>query len=208
MDTSILDLFKKIETPAPTGPLTHLLVGLGNPGDAYDNTRHNIGFAALDVIAARAHIAVRQARFHALVGDGNVGGVHCLLMKPQTFMNLSGDAVAEAMHFYHIPPENLLVLCDDISFPVGVMRIRRKGSHGGHNGLRHIIQCIGTDAFPRIKIGVGQKPHPDYDLVDWVLGHFSASDREVFSHLLPTVDEAAALILSGQIDAAMNRYSR
>lgn len=205
--SNIFDLFKKIEAPAPL-PISHLVVGLGNPGREYEGTRHNVGFEAIDHIAAAAGTRIDRAKFHALVGEANLGGHRVLLMKPETFMNLSGTAVAEAMNFYKIPPENLLVLCDDISFDPGVFRIRRKGSHGGHNGLKNIIASIGSDNFARIKIGVGKKPHPEYDLVDWVLGRPAGADRDAIVARHADMKEATLLWLDGKIDEAMNRYSK
>ena len=205
--SNIFDLFKKIESAAPA-PITHAVVGLGNPGKEYEGTRHNVGFEAIDFIAAALGTRIDRAKFHALVGEAVIGGKRVLLIKPQTFMNLSGTAVSEAMNFYKIPPENLLVLCDDISFDPGVFRIRRKGSHGGHNGLKNIISSLGSDNFARIKIGVGKKPHPEYDLVDWVLGRPAPADRNAIAARHADMKEAVALWLDGRIDEAMNRYSQ
>ena len=205
--SNIFDLFRKIEGSAPT-PITHLVVGLGNPGREYEGTRHNIGFAMLDAFAARAGVKLDRLRFHALVGEASVGTHRALFMKPQTFMNLSGTAVAEALSFYKIPPENLIVFCDDVSFDVGRVRIRRRGTHGGHNGLRHIIEMIGSEEFARVRIGVGKKPRPDYDLADWVLGRFPSSDREALAAREGDLFEALTLLLDGKIDEAMNRYSK
>lgn len=205
--SNIFDLFKSIEKPA-AGPITHLLVGLGNPGADYAGTRHNVGFMTLDYIASREGIRVDRARFKGLCGEGTVGGVRCLLLKPETYMNLSGEAVAEAANFYKIPPENVLVLCDDVNFDVGMARVRRKGTHGGHNGLRNIQLLLGSEDYPRIKIGVGKKPRPDYDLADWVLGRFPDADRAALDALMPDLHEAVKLILAGKIDEAMNRYSK
>ena len=205
--SNIFDLFKKIETPA-AGPITHVVVGLGNPGKEYDGTRHNAGFILLDMIAAKQGARIDRARFRALTGEAQIGGVRVLLLKPQTFMNLSGEAVQEAMAFYKLPPENLIVLCDDISFDAGQVRIRRRGSHGGHNGLRNIAAMIGSEDYPRIKLGVGKKPRPDYDLVDWVLGKLPPADREALENRAADVENALALILQGKIDEAMNKYSK
>ena len=205
--SNIFDLFKKIETPS-AGPITHLVVGLGNPGKEYDGTRHNAGFILLDAIAAKHNARIDRARFRALTGEAQIGGVRVLLMKPQTFMNLSGEAVQEAMSFYKLPPENLIVLCDDISFDAGVVRIRRRGSHGGHNGLRNINDRLGSEEYTRIKLGVGKKPRPDYDLVDWVLGKMPPADREALAARADDLDAAVALILQGKIDEAMNKYSK
>ena len=208
--SNIFDLFKQIEkkdTPA-AGNLTHLVVGLGNPGDKYTFTRHNTGFMALDFIAEKCGVRVDRARFKSLCADARIGEHRVLLMKPQTFMNLSGEAVREAADFYKIPPENILVLFDDINFDVGVMRIRRNGSDGGHNGIKSIIYQLNSDAFPRVKIGVGKKPSPDYDLADYVLGTYSDADKKTLFSMFSQVYDGVELILSGQIDKAMNLYNR
>ena len=208
--SNIFDLFKQIEkkdTPA-AGNLTHLVVGLGNPGDKYTFTRHNTGFMALDFIAEKCGVRVDRARFKSLCADARLGEHRVLLMKPQTFMNLSGEAVREAADFYKIPPENILVLFDDINFDVGVMRIRRNGSDGGHNGIKSIIYQLNSDAFPRVKIGVGKKPSPDYDLADYVLGTYSDADKKTLFSMFSRVYDGVELILSGQIDKAMNLYNR
>lgn len=208
--SNIFDLFKQIEkkdTPA-AGNLTHLVVGLGNPGDKYTFTRHNTGFMALDFIAEKCGVRVDRARFKSLCADARIGEHRVLLMKPQTFMNLSGEAVREAADFYKIPPENILVLFDDINFDVGAMRIRRNGSDGGHNGIKSIIYQLNSDAFPRVKIGVGKKPSPDYDLADYVLGTYSDADKKTLFSMFSRVYDGVELILSGQIDKAMNLYNR
>lgn len=208
--SNIFDLFKQIEkkdTPA-AGNLTHLVVGLGNPGDKYTFTRHNTGFMALDFIAEKCGVRVDRARFKSLCADARIGEHRVLLMKPQTFMNLSGEAVREAADFYKIPPKNILVLFDDINFDVGVMRIRRNGSDGGHNGIKSIIYQLNSDAFPRVKIGVGKKPSPDYDLADYVLGTYSDADKKTLFSMFSRVYDGVELILSGQIDKAMNLYNR
>ncbi len=207
--TDIFALFDKIKStpPAASGPVTHLVVGLGNPGGNYEGTRHNIGFAALDTLAARAHARVTNAKFSALVGDAVIGEVHALLMKPQTYMNLSGEAVSAAAAFYKIPAENILVLCDDVNFDVGHLRIRRNGSHGGHNGLRNIEEKLASRNYPRLKMGVGKKPHPDYDLADWVLGRFPKEEGETLADVCRRAADAVELMLGGKIDEAMNRFS-
>ena len=189
------------------GTYSYLIVGLGNPGPKYGMTRHNAGFLAVDLLALQEHVDIKKLKFHALVGDVRLGGERCLLMKPQTMMNLSGDAVAEAANFYKIPPERVLVLFDDISLDVGQLRIRKKGSAGGHNGIKNIIANLGTDVFPRIKIGVGEKPKK-YDLADYVLGHFSKEDRELMEEGYDRADHAVGMILNGEIEAAMNQYNR
>lgn len=207
---SIFDLFKQIETQKQTqnSPPSFMLVGLGNPGEEYRNTRHNAGFFALDFFAKEVGATVERAKFSALVGTATLSGTTLLLMKPQTYMNLSGRAVAEAASFYKIPPERILVLHDEISFAPGVLRIRKKGSAGGHNGLKSIIASLGSEDFPRIKIGVGQKPRPDYDLADWVLGTPPEADRAAIAARLPDIVAAIRLIVAGNTEEAMNRYPR
>lgn len=205
----IFSLFRKIESErAPEGPITHLVVGLGNPGAEYQGTRHNVGFMALDEIAASAGATVSRLRFRALTGEGSLGGRRVLFMKPQTYMNLSGEAVGEAASFYKIPPERVIVLCDDISFAPGRVRIRRSGSAGGHNGLKSIIASLGSDAFVRFKIGVGERVDKSQDLADFVLGKFPPADREALTGLLSRLPEALALWLSGKEDEALNKFSK
>lgn len=205
--SNIFDLFKKIEQPKSTSPVSAIVVGLGNPGGEYERTRHNVGFVAIDYIADKLGVKIDRVKFHALCAEATVGERRVILMKPTTYMNNSGVAVAEAASFYKIAPENIVVLHDEISFEPGKMRLRRKGSAGGHNGLKSIIAHIGSDNFPRVKIGVGQKPSPDYDLANWVLGKLPEPDRESFLKLLPDIDASVRLILSGEIDEAMKRYS-
>ena len=208
--SNIFDLFRQIEKKdAPAvGNLTHLVVGLGNPGDQYTFTRHNTGFMALDFIAEKCGVKVERARFKSLCADARIGEHRVLLMKPQTFMNHSGEAVREAADFYKIPPENILILFDDVNFDVGVTRIRRSGSDGGHNGIKSIIDHLNSDAFPRVKIGVGKKPLPDYDLADYVLGTYSDADKKTLFSTFARVYDCVGLILSGQMDRAMNLYNR
>ena len=153
----------------------YIIVGLGNPTSKYDKTRHNVGFDTIDALADKYSINVNNAKHKALCGQGIIDGEKVLLMKPQTFMNLSGEAVKQAAAFYKVPAENIIVIFDDVSLDVGKMRIRLKGSAGGHNGIKSIIAHMG-DSFPRVKMGVGEKPHPEYDLADWVLSHFSKDD--------------------------------
>ncbi len=184
-----------------------LVVGLGNPGKKYQGTRHNAGFMAADALAKRLGITVDRLKFHALIGDGMCGEKRILLAKPQTFMNLSGQAVDEIMQFYRIPPERLLVMCDDISLEPGRLRIRRKGSHGGQNGMRNIIDMIESSDFCRIKLGIGAKPHPDYSLADWVLSHFTAGELKEMECSAENAAQAAELIVNGQIDRAMNQFN-
>lgn len=201
---SIFDLFKKIEKDASvTGAPTHLVVGLGNPGKEYESTRHNAGFMMLDHLAARCGAAVNRARFKSMTGEATVCGVRVLLLKPQTFMNLSGEAVREAADFYRIEPQNIIVICDDVNLDVARLRVRGKGSDGGHNGIKSIINQLGSDAFPRVRIGVGKKPHPSFDLADWVLSAFSKEEREALLSVFPTAEKGVELLLKNDLAAAM-----
>ena len=206
--SNIFDLFKKIEKETSTSPVSFIIAGLGNPGAKYEKTRHNVGFVAIDYIAERLGVRIDRAKFHALTAEAEIGGVRVLLMKPQTFMNNSGLAVGDAASFYKITPDRVLILHDEISFEPGLMRIRRKGSAGGHNGLKSIIEHLSSDEFPRIKIGVGKKPHPEYDLADWVLGNLSKEGAEAVSGRHGDIFSAASLIAEGKIDDAMQRYSK
>ncbi|MGN1003663.1 MAG: aminoacyl-tRNA hydrolase [Oscillospiraceae bacterium] len=190
-----------------TSGVDWLIVGLGNPGDQYENTRHNMGFRALDELAATAHVPVQKLKYKALTNTCTVGDAKVLLMKPITYMNLSGEAVGEAARFFKIPPERVLVFSDDVSLPVGKLRIRKSGSAGGHNGLKSIIQHLGTDAFPRVKIGVGGKPHPDYDMADWVLGKFPPEDKKVIDEMVQKAAQAAAYYIKEGPDKAMGKFN-
>lgn len=187
--------------------IEYLIVGLGNPGRQYENTRHNAGFIALDYLADELNAKVNRIKFKSTIGEATLSGHRCLLMKPSTFMNLSGQAVTEAMRFYKLPPEKVIILCDDINLDVGNIRIRRKGSDGGQNGVKNIIYLSGSDAFPRVKIGIGKKPHPDYDLKDWVLSRFTDKDKTVLKDTLPKIVDAVRLIVNEDIDKAMNLYN-
>ncbi|MBO4308547.1 MAG: aminoacyl-tRNA hydrolase [Clostridia bacterium] len=202
---NIFDLFRQIAKKEPSNqkPISWLLVGLGNTGKQYANTRHNAGFLALDHIASKLGAKIDRARFHALVGEAEIGGERVLLMKPQTLMNASGLAVGEAADFYKITPDHVLVLSDDVSLPVAHLRARRKGSAGGHNGLKDIISCLGSEDFPRVRVGIGEKPHPDYDLAAWVLSAFSEADLNRLFHAFDAVDAGVKKILAGDFDAAM-----
>lgn len=207
--SNIFDLFKKIETArTPKLPITHIIVGLGNIGKPYEKTRHNAGFLAIDYIAEKLGVKIDRVKFHAAVAEARIGELGVLLMKPTTLMNNSGVAISEAASFYKIPPENIVVLHDEISFDPGKIRIRRKGSAGGHNGLKSIIAHIGSQDFPRIKIGVGQKPSPDYDLADFVLSKFPEADLETLSERFEDIRSAAELIVKGDIELAMQKYSK
>lgn len=187
--------------------IEYIVVGLGNPGRQYENTRHNAGFIALDYISHELGVKVNRIKFKSTVGEATISGKRCLLMKPSTFMNLSGQAVTEAMRFYKIPPQNVVILSDDISLDVGVIRVRRKGSDGGQKGLQNIIYLSGSDEFPRVKIGIGKKPHPDYELKDWVLSRFADKDVELIAKRLPDIKGAVEYIIAGDIDKAMNLYN-
>ena len=206
------ELFAKIsagrKAAVPTGPVEAIIVGLGNPGKQYEGTRHNAGFMALDTLASALGVRVDALRFKSLCGDAVIGEKRVLLLKPGTFMNLSGQAVQEAAAYHKVPMERVLVLMDDVSLPVGGLRIRKKGSDGGHNGLKNIIYLTGRDDFPRVKIGVGQKPHPDYDLADWVLGRFSPEDRKTLQPLFDQMPEICRLFAQGKLEEAMSRYNR
>lgn len=207
--SNIFDLFKKIESQkASSEPVSFIIVGLGNIGKQYELTRHNAGFLAIDYIAEKYGAKIDRVKFHATVGECNIGGARVLLMKPTTLMNNSGIAVGEAAAFYKIPPERVLVLHDEISFDPGKIRIRRKGSAGGHNGLKSIIARLPGEDFPRIKIGIGKKPNPDYDLADWVLGKMPESDIKALKERFEDIANASELIVKGDIDSAMSKYSK
>ena len=201
----IFELFKKIssENTASREPISHVVVGLGNPGAQYLHTRHNAGFLAIDYICKKYGATVNKSAHKGLVGEAVIAGKRVILVKPQTFMNLSGECVRAVLDFYKISPDNLIVIYDDISLPVGRLRVRRDGSAGGHNGIKSILEHLGTKTFPRIKIGVGEKPHPDYDLASWVLSEFSVEELKVLDATLPTVCEGLEKILGSTIDDAM-----
>ena len=205
---SIWDIFNKLEKEKTVmSKPEFLIVGLGNPGIQYEDTRHNAGFLTIDRLCEKLSFDVKKAKFKSYIGEVSIGGKCCLVMKPQTYMNNSGEAVIEAMDFYKIPIENVLVIYDDISLEPSKMRIRRKGSHGGHNGIRSIVEYTGSEEFPRIKMGVGKKPHPDYNLADWVLSRFTEDELKAISPALDNACEAIKLIASGEIDKAMNSYN-
>lgn len=208
--SNIFELFDKIgsKSPAAAGKITHIVAGLGNPGDKYTFTRHNAGFLSIDYIAQKLGIKLDRVRFKSLCCEATVGGHRVLFMKPQTFMNLSGEAVQEAASFYKIPPENILVICDDVNFDVGILRIRRKGSYGGQNGIKNIIEHLGTEDFPRIKVGIGKRPSPDFDMKDYVLSKFSDGEQKTLFSTFDSVYNSVMLILDGKIDEAMSHYSK
>ena len=184
-----------------------LIVGLGNPGEKYEYTRHNAGFLTLDRLCVEENFKINKIKHKALLGDVKIGGHRCIVMKPQTFMNNSGEAVREAAGFYKIPPQNIIVVFDDISLPCGKIRIRRKGSDGGHNGIKSIIYHLKSNEFPRVKVGVGAKPHPDYDLADWVLSTFKKDELEELKKSVSDAFEAIRLITQSKTDEAMNRFN-
>ena len=192
---------------AKKGKIEYIIAGLGNPGKKYESTRHNAGFMAMDLLAEEENFEYKKTKFHALIADEVIDGTRCLLMKPQTMMNNSGEAIMEAAEYYNIPNENIIILYNDISLDVGKTRIRRKGSAGGHNGIKSIISCISGEDFPRVKIGVGKKPNPQYDLAAWVLGNFPKEQQEDLGKALKNAVEATKLITKGETEKAMNLYN-
>ena len=190
-----------------SGGVSWLVVFLGNPGLKYENTRHNAGFMAADAMAEAKGIDINRAKFKALTATCSINGESVMLMKPQTFMNLSGEAVIEAVNFYKINPEHVIVVSDEVSLPIGKLRIRKKGSAGGHNGLKNIIAHLGTEAFPRIRIGVGSAPHPDYDMADWVLSSFKGQDAADMKKAAERAAEAVESYITEGSDKAMNLFN-
>lgn len=201
MEKAMLKFFQK------SGSVKYIIVFLGNPGAKYNGTRHNVGFMTADKCEKDTGASITRARFKALCGECSINGEKALLMKPQTFMNLSGEAVREAAKFYKVESENIIVISDDITLDVGKLRIRTKGSAGGHNGLKNIIACLGTEAFPRIKIGVGKPPHPDYDIIDWVLGTFKNQDAADIDESCSRAWEAVKAYITEGADRAMNKFN-
>lgn len=206
---SIFDVFDRIssDTTGKRGKIEYIIAGLGNLGMEYDGTRHNAGFFTIDMLAEQLGEEINRLKFKGKTAEVTVEGRRCLLLKPTTYMNNSGEAVVQAMEFYKIPIENLIVIYDDISLEPGRLRIRRKGSHGGHNGIRSIIELTGHDDFPRIKMGVGKKPHPDYDLAKWVLGKFGKEDAAKLKSAAENACECIKLMVSGKTDEAMNKFN-
>ena len=188
-------------------PVSYIVVFLGNPGSKYDGTRHNVGFMTGDAFEREHGVKINRLKFQSLTGLCDIGGCSVLLMKPQTYMNLSGSAVRQAMDFYKVPLENIIVISDDVSLPTGKLRIRRSGSAGGHNGLKDIIAKCGGDGFPRIKIGVGSPPHPNYDMADWVLGTFKNQDAEDIDAAVRRAAKAIDTLIENGIDKAMAAYN-
>jgi len=189
------------------GAVDWLIVGLGNPGQKYEHTRHNMGFLTVDLLAEQLNVKLNKVKFKSAYNIVRFGGQKCLVMKPQTYMNLSGEAVHEAAQFYKIPADHVLVIYDDVSLPVGKLRIRKGGSAGGHNGLKSIIQHLGTDQFPRIKVGVGQKPHPDYDMADWVLSKFAGEDLKTITEAIRKAADAVECLIEEGPGKARDRFN-
>ena len=207
--TDIFDLFKKISrgSSEPAGKPEFIVAGLGNPGFEYEGTRHNAGFCALDYIASKCSCKVRDSKFKALTGIAVMNGKNVLLMKPQTYMNNSGEAVSAAASFYKISPQNVIVISDDVCQKPGKIRIRKSGSAGGQKGLKSIIEHLGTEDFPRIRIGVGEKPCPEYDLAAWVLGKVPDEDRKLMESRFDDVYDAIPMIMDGRFDDAMGSFN-
>ena len=190
-----------------SGGVRWLVVCLGNPGLRYEGTRHNAGFMTADALAKKLDLSINRARFHALTGKTEIGGESVLVMKPQTYMNLSGEAAAEAAKFYKIPPERVIVVSDETALPIGKLRVRSKGSAGGHNGLKSIIACLGSDQFPRIRLGVGAPPHADYDMADWVLSAFKNQDAEEIAQAAGRAAEAVICYITEGCERTMNKFN-
>ncbi|MCD8026732.1 MAG: aminoacyl-tRNA hydrolase [Clostridiales bacterium] len=190
-----------------TGPVEYIVAGLGNPDKKYQRTRHNTGWMALDYIAEKYGCRVNKIKFKSFVGECKIGSARVMLMKPTTYMNNSGQAVVEAMRFYKLPPENVIVIFDDVSLDVGKMRIRKKGSDGGQKGMRSIIHLSGSDSFPRIKIGIGAKPNPDWELADWVLSKFTDGELKTLENMFENAAQAVELMTDGKTDRAMNMFN-
>lgn len=204
----IMDIFAQLEKSSPAGGKPEfLLVGLGNPGMVYENTRHNAGFMAIDALAAAEHVQVNRMKFKGNVGEVTLAGKRCLLLKPTTYMNNSGEAVVQAMQFYKLDMAHVIVVYDDISLPPGKLRIRRKGSAGGHNGIKSIIELTGSEDFARIKLGVGAKPHKNMDLADWVLSKFRPGEQKEMEASCCAAIECLKLMVNGKTDEAMNRFN-
>ncbi|MBS6701446.1 MAG: aminoacyl-tRNA hydrolase [Clostridiales bacterium] len=203
----MFEKWKTNRSPSPSGAPEFLIVGLGNPGPKYEFTRHNAGFLCIDLLAQQLGVRIDRIKFKSVVADVAIEGRRCILMKPQTFMNNSGEAVRDAANFYKIPPEHIIILFDDISLPPGKLRIRRKGSDGGHNGIKSILYLLGSDQFPRVKLGVGTKPHPDYDLADWVLSTFQKDEFPLMKEAMEKACEAVPLLVREETDRAMNLYN-
>ncbi len=206
---SIFDVFDRISANSQNarGKIEYVIAGLGNPGLEYETPRHNAGFIVLDMLAKQCGEEINRMQFKGRTADVMLGDKRCLLLKPTTYMNNSGESIVQALEFYKLDVSSLIVVCDDISLDVGRLRIRRKGSHGGHNGLRSICELTGSDSYERIKMGVGKKPHPDYDLAKWVLGKFGKEDMEKLNTAAENACECIKLMVQGKTDQAMNKYN-
>ncbi len=205
-----MNIFKKLKSNHSTikvNPIEYIIVGLGNPEPKYDKTRHNAGFIAIDALCEKYNEKPTRSKFKSLCCEINISGKRCMILKPLTYMNNSGEAIAEALNFYKINPEKVLVIFDDISLEPDQLRIRRKGTHGGHNGIKSIINLTGTENFPRIKIGVGKKPHPEYNLANWVLSSFTEDEYKQIKLTSEKAVNSIELIVKGEIDKAMNNYN-
>lgn len=207
--SNIFDLFKKIEINPPkiNKPINFIVCGLGNPGNKFTQNRHNTGFMCMDYIAKKLNININRLKFKSLCGESIIADKHVLFMKPQTFMNNSGEALREAVDFYKIPSENIIIIFDDINLAPGVMRVKRKGSDGGHNGIKSIINHLGTQNIPRIKIGVGIPPE-GWELMDWVLGNIGEESKELIFKCIQASLPCIELIINGNTDIAMNTYNK
>lgn len=206
---SIFDVFDRISSnsPAGRGKIEYVIAGLGNPGMEYEGTRHNAGFFTVDMLAAQYGEEIRRLQFKGKTAEVTLDGVRCLLLKPTTYMNNSGESIVQALEFYKLDTDHLIVIFDDISLEPGRLRIRTKGSHGGHNGIKSIIELTGSDQFPRVKMGVGKKPHPDYDLAKWVLGKFRGEDADKLRSAAENACEAVKLMVNGKVNEAMNKFN-
>ena len=202
-----MKMFSKFKK-APSGGFDYIIAGLGNPGMQYEKTRHNIGFMAIDALLKDLGADANRNKFDSLYADVKIGDSRCLILKPQTYMNNSGKAISAAALFYKVPISNIIVISDDAALDVGRLRIRSKGSAGGHNGLKDIIQLSGSENFPRVKIGCGQKPHPDYDIKDWVLGKFPKDQEKQIEEMIEFAAEAVLCIIKRDIATAMNRFNK
>ena len=188
-------------------PVSWIIVFLGNPGVRYENTRHNVGFMTADIIAKNYNTKITKFKFKSLTATVTIGGQAVFLLKPQTYMNLCGEAVRQAMRYYNVPLSNVVVITDDVSLPIGKLRVRRQGSAGGHNGLKDIITSCDGEDFPRVKIGVGQPPHEDFDLADWVLSKFSAKESSIIDVAIRQAAIACEVIISKGVNVAMGEFN-
>ena len=202
-----MKMFSKFKK-SPSGGFDYIIAGLGNPGMQYEKTRHNIGFMAIDALLKDLGADANRTKFTSLYADVKIGDNRCLILKPQTYMNNSGKAISEAAAFYKVPVSNIIVISDDATLDVGRLRIRAKGSAGGHNGLKDIIELLGSDQFPRLKLGVGQKPHPDFDIKDWVLGKFPKEQEKPLAEIVSKAADAVQCMVKMGTETAMNRFNQ